>query len=50
METELIIKSIMGLVAILAILVFLLFLEPDEKSKEKSHPKKTEDEIKVNSR
>lgn len=47
MEAELIIKSIMGLVAILAILVFLLFLEPGEKSQEKSHPKKTEDEIKV---
>lgn len=31
MEPELIIKSIMGLVAILAILIFLLFLEPKKK-------------------
>jgi len=33
MEPELIIKSIMGLVAILALLIFLLFLEPNKGSK-----------------
>ncbi len=40
METELIVKIIIGLIVILAILIFLLFLEPnkDTKSKEKSSP------------
>lgn len=39
METEFIIKAIIGLIVILAILIFLLFLEPDkEKSKEKESP------------
>ncbi len=33
MDAELIIKAIMGLVAILAILIFLLFLEPDTEEK-----------------
>jgi len=38
-ETEFIIKAIIGLIVILAILIFLLFLEPDkEKSKEKESP------------
>jgi len=35
METGLIIKSIMGLIAILAVLIFLLFLEPYKGSKNK---------------
>ncbi|QOY54715.1 hypothetical protein HUE87_00245 [Candidatus Sulfurimonas marisnigri] len=35
METELIIESIMGLVAILAFLVFLLFFIPNEEKKKK---------------
>ena len=40
MDAELIVKSIMGLIAILAILIFLLFLEPnkDIKIKKKSSP------------
>jgi len=42
METELIIKSIMGLIVILALLIFLLFIEPskDAPSKKKSAPSK----------
>ena len=47
METELIIKSIMGLVAILAILVFLLFLEPEKKPQEQSPQQKIKDEAKA---
>ncbi|MCW8894568.1 MAG: hypothetical protein OQK48_02400 [Sulfurimonas sp.] len=47
METELIIKSIMGLIAVLAILVFFLFLEPNKKSQKKSNKQKTADENKV---
>ncbi len=35
MDTELIIKSIMGLVAVLAVLLFLLFIETDKEEKEK---------------
>ncbi|MCK4875529.1 MAG: hypothetical protein KAS26_06750 [Sulfurimonas sp.] len=35
MDAELIIKAIMGLVAILAILIFLLFLEPDDETRGK---------------
>ncbi|MCF6309273.1 MAG: hypothetical protein L3J19_02185 [Sulfurimonas sp.] len=35
MDADLIVKAIMGLVAILAILIFLLFLESDEKPKSK---------------
>ncbi len=35
MDAELIIKSIMGLIALLGILIFLLFLEPNGKKKSK---------------
>lgn len=39
METELIVKSIMGLIVILALLIFLLFLEPvKEPQSEKNMP------------
>lgn len=40
METEFIIKVIIGLIVVLAVLIFLLFLEPnkDEKSKQKHRP------------
>jgi len=38
MEAELIIKSIMGLVALLALLIFLLFLEPDSTKNPKAKP------------
>lgn len=47
MDTELIIKSIMGLIAVLAILVFLLFLEPAKKSQKKSNQQKIEDKVKA---
>ena len=40
MDAELIIKAIMGLVAILAILIFLLFLEPEDGPKSKKTIKK----------
>ena len=51
METELIIKIIMGLIVVLAILIFLLFLEPDQDSPEKKtifnnkHEDKVEEKI-----
>lgn len=38
MEAELIVKSIMGLVALLALLIFLLFLEPSSTKKAKENP------------
>lgn len=38
MEAELIIKSIMGLIALLALLIFLLFLEPGKEKKAKEKP------------
>jgi hypothetical protein len=38
MEAELIIKSIMGLVALLALLMFLLFLEPGSTKKSQEKP------------
>jgi lipopolysaccharide export LptBFGC system permease protein LptF len=38
MEAELIIKSIMGLVALLALLMFLLFLEPNSTQKSQEKP------------
>lgn len=34
METELIIKSVLGLIALLSLLVFLLFLEPNKDKKQ----------------
>jgi hypothetical protein len=40
METELIIKSIMGLVALLSLLVFLLFLEPNKERKKPNNTHK----------
>jgi len=48
METELIIKSIMGLVALLSLLVFFLFLEPNkDKKKPQSSNKISVDRDKV---
>lgn len=38
MEAELIVKSIMGLVALLALLIFLLFLEPNSEKKSQDKP------------
>lgn len=41
METELIIKSVMGLIALLSLLVFLLFLEPNKNKKKSTSTAKT---------
>lgn len=45
METELIIKSIIGLVVILTILIFLLFFEPNRAKKELSKNKEIAQKI-----
>lgn len=45
METELIIKSIIGLVVILTILIFLLFFEPNRAKKELSKNKEVAQKI-----
>lgn len=42
MEAELIVKSIMGLVALLALLIFLLFLEPSSSKNTQDKPLETE--------
>ncbi|MDD3475549.1 MAG: hypothetical protein PHI38_01625 [Sulfurimonas sp.] len=48
METELIVKFIIGLVALLSLLVFLLFLEPNkDKKKPDDAPKVSKDTNKV---
>jgi len=46
METELIIKSIMGLIVILALLIFLLFIEPNKDAPAKKTPASTKEKIK----
>ncbi|ABB43322.1 hypothetical protein Suden_0041 [Sulfurimonas denitrificans DSM 1251] len=50
METELIVKSIMGLIALLSLLVFFLFLEPNkDKKKPNSNSKVVVDRDEVES-
>jgi hypothetical protein len=46
MEAELIIKSIMGLIALLALLIILLFFEPNKEKKLKKNLPKTKAPIK----